>query len=50
MNKLDIPVEWIYEQIKKNPGRHASSWNYLLDLWDKKLLEDIKNETKERNE
>lgn len=41
--KPDIPVTWIYEQIMKNPGRHASSWKYLLDLWDKKLLEDVKN-------
>lgn len=44
MNGLYIPVTWIYEQIKKNPGRHASSWSYLLDLWDKKLLKDMDDE------
>ena len=31
---IDIPVNWIREQIAKNPGRHASSWSYLLDLWN----------------
>jgi len=37
--KLDIPVTWIYEQIKEHPGMHAASWNYLLDLWDAHLTE-----------
>ncbi len=37
--KLDIPVTWIYKQIKEHPGMHAASWNYLLDLWDAHLLE-----------
>ena len=37
--KFDIPVTWIYEQIKEHPGMHAASWNYLLDLWDAHLLE-----------
>lgn len=36
---IDIPVTWIYEQIKEHPGMHAVSWNYLLDLWDAHLLE-----------
>ena len=44
MDNLSIPITWIYEQIKKNPGRHASSWNYLLDLWNEKLLADEKAE------
>ena len=39
MDNLSIPITWINEQIKKNPGRHASSWNYLLDLWNTHLLE-----------
>lgn len=33
-----IPISWIQEQIKKNPGRHASSWQYLLDIWEKHLF------------
>ena len=33
-----IPIEWIYEQIDKHPGRHASSWDYLLKLWDHYIL------------
>ena len=37
--KIDIPVTWIYEQIKEHPGIHAASWNYLLDLWDAHLTE-----------
>ena len=37
--KIDIPVTWIYEQIKEHPGMHAASWNYLLDLWDAHLAE-----------
>ena len=35
---IDIPVSWIREQIAKNPGRHASSWNYLLEIWSKHVL------------
>ena len=27
-----IPVDWVIEQIWKHPGRHASSWKYLLEL------------------
>ena len=50
MNGLYIPVAWIYEQIKKNPGRHASSWNYLLDLWNKKLLKDMDDEKTDPND
>ena len=38
-NGLDIPITWIYEQIKEHPGMHAASWNYLLDLWDAHLTE-----------
>ena len=44
MDNLSIPITWIYEQINKNPGRHASSWNYLLDLWNEKLMADEKAE------
>lgn len=37
-NKLDIPVTWVYEQIKAHPGMYAAAWNRLLDLWDEHLL------------
>lgn len=34
MEGSSIPVEWINEQIKKNPGMYASAWNRLLELWN----------------
>lgn len=45
-----IPVSWIQEQIKKNPGRHASSWQYLLDIWYKQLLHGNDNGEKATDE
>ena len=33
-----IPISWIRDAIKEHPGRHASSWGHLLDLWSKHLL------------
>ena len=45
-----IPISWIQEQIKKNPGRHASSWQYLLDIWYKQLLHGNNNGEKATDE
>ena len=45
-----IPISWIQEQIKKNPGRHASSWRYLLDIWEKQLLHGDDNGEKVTDE
>lgn len=33
LSACGIPINWIEEQIKKNPGRHASSWQSLIDRW-----------------
>lgn len=45
-----IPISWIQEQIKKNPGRHASSWQYLLDIWEKQQLHGDDNGEKVTDE
>lgn len=45
-----IPISWIQEQIKKNPGRHASSWQYLLDIWEKQQLHGDDNGEKATDE
>ena len=29
-----IPVEWIKNQIKDHPGKHAASGSRLLSLWE----------------
>lgn len=39
--KLDIPVipvAWIQDQIKENPGMYAAAWSRLLELWNKYYL------------
>ena len=43
MSNNDIPVTWIREQIKKNPGMYAAAWKRLLDLWDHHILYGDKN-------
>ena len=43
MNNNDIPVAWIREQIKKNPGMYAAAWKRLLDMWDHHILYGDKN-------
>lgn len=43
----NIPVNWIEEQIKKNPGRHASSWSYLIDIWKSECLKGVEEEKSE---
>lgn len=45
-----IPIWWVQEQIKKNPGRHASSWQYLLDIWEKQQLHGDDNGEKVTDE
>lgn len=37
---FDIPVQWIRDQIRKNHGKNAAAWDYLLRLWKEQLFEN----------
>ena len=40
---VDIPVEWIHEQIQKHPGHLSSAWSRLIQMYKDALIEaDIK--------
>lgn len=45
LSACGIPINWIEEQIKKNPGRHASSWQALLDRWKNYIREKTKKQS-----
>ena len=45
LSACGIPINWIEDQIKKNPGRHASSWQSLLDRWKNYIREKTKKQS-----
>lgn len=45
LSACGIPLNWIEEQIELNPGRHASSWQSLLDRWKNYIHKKVRKES-----